>query len=369
MIKYLGSKKKLLEQIGEVVASFDIKSAGDLFSGTSRVGHSFKRSGLRVVSNDMNSYATTLARCYVQSDAEVWLKDATSLISEMNTIPGKPGYFTHTFCEESRFFQPKNGERVDAIREAIAAKDLDPELESIVLVSLMEAADRVDSTTGVQMAYLKSWATRSYNDLSLRVPNILPASDSGKSLALNYDAQQALPHMDVDLLYLDPPYNQHSYLGNYHIWESLVLWDKPEVYGIAKKRIDVRERKSAYNFKREFHSEFGSLLHSIETDISVISFSNEGYISQSEMEILLSGMYGGSAKFATFAHDYKRYVGAQIGIYNNVGSKVGEVSHLKNLEYIYVVAKPDISFERLEAIGHNEVTGGTSNEANEPRLF
>lgn len=58
------------------------------------------------------------------------------------------------------FFHPKNGERIDAIREAIAAKNLDPELEAILLTSLMEAADRVDFTTGVQMAYLKRWAPR-----------------------------------------------------------------------------------------------------------------------------------------------------------------------------------------------------------------
>ena len=35
----------------------------------------------------------------------------------------------------------------------------------MLIVSLMEAADRVDSTTGVQMAFLKQWAARSYNDL------------------------------------------------------------------------------------------------------------------------------------------------------------------------------------------------------------
>src|SRR5690606_3588208 len=141
--------------------------------------------------NDHNAYAHTLATCYVQADAEDVLEDAARLVTEFNALPGRPGYFTQTFCEQSRFFQPRNGERVDAIREAIAAKSLPPELEAVMLVSLMEAADRVDSTTGVQMAYLKGWAPRSFNQLELRAPRVLPRPAAGKSLALCRDALAA----------------------------------------------------------------------------------------------------------------------------------------------------------------------------------
>jgi adenine-specific DNA-methyltransferase len=149
-------------------------------------------------------------------------------------------------------------------------------------------------------------------------------------------------------MYVDPPYNQHSYLANYHVWESLVLWDKPEVYGIANKRIDVRERKSSFNSKREFRESFEQLLTGIRCPISVISFNNEGYISQVEMESLLESMHGGDAKFMTFAHDYQRYVGAKIGIHNKQGEKVGSVSHTENQELIYVVTHPEVSLGRLE---------------------
>jgi adenine-specific DNA-methyltransferase len=370
LIKYLGSKKKLLAQINEVIGSFgDVKSVGDMFSGTSRVGHSLKQNGYRVVSNDHNSYAHALATCYVQSDTEDWQRGAELLVEEFNSLQGEPGYFTKTFCEDARYFQPKNGARVDAIREAIETKDLHPELKSIMLVSLMEAADRVDSTTGVQMAYLKQWATRANNDLSLRVPNILPRAKAGKGQALQMDALDAVRQSEVDLLYLDPPYNQHSYLGNYHIWESLVLWDKPEVYGVANKRVDVRDRKSTYNFKREFHSSFRELLQAVDSKIAVISFNNEGYISKSEMELLLTEMHGGTAQYATFAHDYKRYVGAQIGIYSTNGVRVGEVSHTKNLEYIYVVAKPDVSLSGLDRIGHVDISGDSDDARFAATLF
>ena len=68
---------------------------------------------------------------------------------------------TETFCEQSRFFQPHNGARIDAIRDAIADGHAGTPFEPLLLASLLEAADRVDSTTGVQMAYVKAWAPRS----------------------------------------------------------------------------------------------------------------------------------------------------------------------------------------------------------------
>src|SRR5690606_15436975 len=156
MIKYLGSKRRLLGAIEAAVGSFgESLRVLDLFSGTSRVGHALKRAGHHVVANDHLEFAATIARCYVQADARVHRERATRLLAELDRLPGRPGYVTETFCERSRFFRPENGARIDAIRERIVELSVEPELEAILLTSLIEAADRVDSTTGVQMAYLK----------------------------------------------------------------------------------------------------------------------------------------------------------------------------------------------------------------------
>lgn len=347
MIKYIGSKRTLIPVILEAVRrASNAHSVIDLFSGTSRVGHALKASGYRVLSNDHNAYAATLARCYVQADAEDVLGDAKMLVREFNAMKGTPGYFTETFCVKSRFFQPKNGERVDAIREAIAAKGLEPELEAVMLVSLMEAADRVDSTTGLQMAYLKTWAARAFNDLELRVPNILPRARHGKGQATCLDALEAAKLLEADVAYIDPPYNQHSYLGNYHAWESLVRWDKPEVYGVACKRVDVRQRQSVFNSRPQFASVMQRLLSAVRAPVLVVSFNNEGYLAKAEMESMLAALWGGEGKVTTIENDFKRYVGAQIGIYNPQGEKVGKVSHLRNKEYVYVVSRECLA-ERL----------------------
>lgn len=355
MIKYIGSKRKLLDAILRTVAGVGgVASVADLFSGTARVGHALKGAGYRVTSNDHNAYAATLARCYVQADRGAHLRDIETLVDEFNALPGRPGYFTETFCEKSRYFMPKNGARVDAIRERIAEMSLGPELEAVALVSLMEAADRVDSTAGVQMAYLKQWAARASNDLTLRVPDLLDRPAAGKCKALNLDALDAAKKIDADVTYLDPPYNQHSYLGNYHVWESLVRWDKPEVYGIACKRIDCKVRKSTFNSKPRFRQALADVLQAVTTPHMIVSFNNEGYIDRPDMEALLSTCYSGAAHVYTLVHDYKRYVGAQIGIHNPRGEKVGKVSHLENKEFLYVVSERELDVAALA--GGDEAT-------------
>lgn len=334
MIKYIGSKRMLLPTITGIVQSLPgVRTVLDPFSGTARVGHALKGLGYRVVANDHNAYAATLARCYVEADRDQVLAPAERLIAEFNRLPGRPGWFTATYAERSRFFQPHNAARIDAIRAAIAAKGLDPELEAVMLVSLMEAADRVDSTTGVQMAYLKSWAPRAANDLELRVPVVLPRATQGKGRALELDAVEAARTEAADLVYLDPPYNQHKYLGNYHVWESLVRWDKPEVYGTACKRVDCRSRRSAFNSRRSFATAFTDLLTAIKAPWIVLSFNDEGFLAREEAEAALATR----GSLTVIERDHPRYVGARIGIYNPAGEKVGRVGRLRNREYLYVV--------------------------------
>lgn len=331
MIKYIGSKRLLVERIVALVklAAPGARTVLDLFSGTARVGHALKRAGYAVHANDHTAYAHALAVAYVQADRAQWLAAATRLVAELNRLPGAPGYVTETFCERSRYFQPKNGARIDAIRERIAALALEPELEAILLVSLMEAADRVDSTVGLQMAYLKQWAPRAHNDLELRVPDLA----DGVGRATHLDARACASDGEWDVAYLDPPYNQHKYLGNYHVWESLVRWDKPEVYGIACKRVDCRAYHSPFNSRPGIGPALAEVVRCVRARHLVVSFSDEGYLSQDELRAILSSR----GEVSALSVDFKRYVGAQIGIYNPSGVKTGRVSHLRNRELLFIV--------------------------------
>jgi adenine-specific DNA-methyltransferase len=353
MIKYLGSKRRLLDRITAIARAVpQATSAVDLFSGTARVGHALKAAGLAVQANDYAAYAHTLATCYVQADAERWAGEAQVLLAELQDIPPAPGYITRTFCEEARYFTPENGARIDAIRAAIADRALPPELEAIALTSLLEAADRVDSTTGVQMAYLKQWAPRAHKPLTLRLPALLPRAPGGAGGAHRLEAYEAAQQLSGDIAYLDPPYNQHSYLGNYHVWETLVRWDAPEAYGIARKRRDTRSRASVFNSRPRHAEALRAVVEAIDARVLVVSFSNEGWLSRDALLALLAAR----GEVLVLDHDFKRYVGAQIGIHNQRGERVGAVSHLRNTESIYVAgAERDVAAVRSQLASHAPV--------------
>jgi adenine-specific DNA-methyltransferase len=334
VIKYLGSKRALVPLLGDIAERVEARTAVDLFTGTTRVAQEFKRRGIVVTATDLATYSQVLSDCYIATDAdEVDLQTLDNELKRLAALPGQPGYFTRTFCEESRFFQPKNGARVDAIRNALEADHRDSPLFPILLTSLMLAADRVDSTTGLQMAYLKEWAPRAHQDLELRRPDLLP----GHGATVAGDAMDTVDTLDpVDLMYLDPPYNQHRYFTNYHIWETLVRWDEPETYGIARKRVDSRDdsTRSVFNTKRDMPSALADLIRRARAEVVVASYNDESWVTPDAMVRMLRD--AGHEEVRMLAIDSKRYVGAQIGIYNPSGDKVGQVSRLRNVEYVFV---------------------------------
>ncbi|MEI7547839.1 MAG: DNA adenine methylase, partial [Actinomycetota bacterium] len=207
-------------------------------------------------------------------------------------------------------------------------------LYPILLTSLILAADRVDSTTGVQMAYLKEWAPRAHRDLELRAPELL----RGTGAAVRGDALEIAPTLgSFDLAYLDPPYNQHRYFTNYHIFETLVAWDRPEHYGVACKRVDSRDAstKSMFNSKKGMPAALAETVAAIDAEVVVLSYNDESWVARDQ----LMAMCNRFQDVRLLAFDSRRYIGAQIGLYNPGGALVGEVSHLRNHEWI-VVAGP-----------------------------
>jgi adenine-specific DNA-methyltransferase len=321
VIKYLGSKRTLIPTLTTLAAASGAASALDLFTGTTRVAKAFKSLGMHVIAADTASYSEIFAKTWIELDADrVDQKSLTEALAELSSIPGEPGYFTQTFCVDARFFQPENGARVDAIRAKIESDYTGTELYNPLLTSLILAADRVDSTTGLQMAFLKTWARRSFNKLEMRNPELL----AGPGQAIRGDALEIAKTLpEVELAYLDPPYNQHRYFSNYHIWESLVRWDKPEFYGIANKRLDARslENKSPFNSKKTMPAAIEKLI-----------MDNESWLSKDN----LMAMCEKRGHVEVVDVDFKRYVGSQIGVYNKKGQKVGTPGAKRNVEHIIV---------------------------------
>jgi adenine-specific DNA-methyltransferase len=332
MIKYIGSKRALVPLIRDIAARLPVRTACDLFAGTTRVGQALRDLGMEVVSNDRATYAEALGIAYIEAMPSDHGRIA-DILRRLDALPGSRGHFTETFCVRSRYFQPHNGERIEAIRHEIDDLDLTREERGLAMTSLLEAADRVDSTVGLQMAYLKQWAPRAHNRLDLRVPHLV---DGPRGTAVREDANTLARSLDVDLVYIDPPYNQHSYFSNYHVWETLTRGDAPEVYGVACKRVDCRVTKSEYNSKLRAGAALDDLLANLSPPWLIVSFNDEGYHDPWQVRTRLAD----HGFVASIEVDGKRYVGAQIGIHNPDGVRVGEVGRLRNRETVFIVG-PD----------------------------
>ena len=338
MIKYLGSKRRLVPALTELFERSGATTALDLFTGTTRVAQAFKDAGGTVTAVDTARYSEVFGRTWIETDADTF--DHAGLaeaIAELNALPGVPGYVTDTFCVQSRFFQPHNGERIDSIREAIARDHAGTALEPVLLTSLLLAADKVDSTAGLQMAYIKQWAPRSYKPLALLAPALLP----GTGTFVRGDAVDVAGGLGrFDLAYLDPPYNQHRYFTNYHVWETIVAWDHPEHYGVACKRIDARDddTKSVFNRKREMPEALRRTIAAVDAEVVVVSYNDESWVELDELRQMCS-VHG---EVVALAFDSKRYIGSQIGIHDPSGNKVGEVSHTRNLEYVVLAGAVEV---------------------------
>jgi adenine-specific DNA-methyltransferase len=290
---------------------------------------------MTVTASDVASYAECFGKTWIELDADsIDQRELTEAIRELENLDGQPGYFTQKFCVEARYFQPKNGEKVDAIRERIEADYRDSWLYYPLLTSLILGADRVDSTTGIQMAFLKGWASRSGNKLELRDPQLL----AGAGRSIRGDALEIVKDLpSVDLAYLDPPYNQHRYFSNYHVWESLVRWDKPDTYGIANKRIDARdsEMKSQFSSKKTMAKALAQLVGDLQCETMVLSYNNESWLSRSDLMDMASTR--GHVEILDF--DFKRYVGSQIGVFNKAGERVGNHGARRNIEHLVIAGE------------------------------
>lgn len=343
MIKYLGSKRRLVGELGRLFGQAGAGTALDLFTGTTRVAQEFCRRGGWVACVDTAAYSEVLAQCYVELDADaVDPAEVDEALARLSALPDRRGYVTEVFCEQARYFHPDNGVRIDAIRQGIDDLYGDHWLRPVLLTALLEAADRVDSTLGLQMAYLKQWAPRALRPLRLSAPELTP----GTGKAIRGDALQVVGELaPVDLAYLDPPYNQHRYFTNYHVWETLVRWDSPEHYGVACKRVDAREEqtRSPFNSKRRMPEALATVIAQAKAETVVVSFNNEGFVP---LPLLEEFCRARGNPVAVLAYDAKRYIGQRLGVFSPDGRRVGEAGPEHNVEYLLVSAPED----RLAAI-------------------
>lgn len=309
-IKYAGSKLKLLPQILNLVKKTGAVSVLDGFSGTTRVAQALAKSGFQVVANDCSVWSEVFGTCYLLNKKKP--SDYRNLIDHLNAVHPMDGWFTENYgglpdggrsIHEDGLKKPwqiKNTQKLDGIREEIDHLGLDPIEKSVALTSLILALDKVDSTLGHFSSYLKKWSSRSYNELFLRVPALF--RNENQHYVIRGDIFDTLKNVKVDLAYFDPPYGSNNekmppsrvrYASYYHVWTSICLNDKPEVFGKAKRRSDTSDTVAGSVFEEFRQNSEGKfiaveairkLLLNTNAQYIILSYSSGGRATASELD-------------------------------------------------------------------------------------
>ena len=306
-IKYAGSKKKIIPHIIQAIKELDgAKNVLDGFSGSTRVSQAFAQLGYNTTANDISVWSEVFATCYLKS--EKTNQFYAEIIDYLNNLKGIDGWFTESYGADEattkRPFQRKNTQKLDAIREEIDRMSLKWEDKCVILTSLMLALDKVDSTLGHYAAYLNQWSPRSYNDLMLKLPKRFPIVSENS--VIRGDIFETIDQNEYDLAYFDPPYGSNNdkmppsrvrYSAYYHLWTTVVLNDKPILFGKANRREDTRDMRAASVFEEFRQDENGhfiamkalkKLIQETRARYILLSYSSGGRATKEELHQIMT---------------------------------------------------------------------------------
>lgn len=291
--KFMGSKQNLLAFIGQVLDQVcpRARTACDPFTGSGAVAYYLARRGLQVTAADhlYSNYAA--ARAFLTTHpGNASMERLAERIAALNRLPGRPGYVWEHFG--GTYFTPANAARIDSVREQIAAwaaAGLLTEQEELVLItSLLYAADKVANTCGQYDAFLKHLGNQPYGadgthlvdamvyrPLELGLPQ--PVADGERHRALCADANRLVAAAEVDLLYLDPPYNTRQYVDNYHVLENIARWERPALLGKTRK-FPRAHLKSRYSSRIHATAALQELIAAARCRHLLLSYNNEGIV-------------------------------------------------------------------------------------------
>ena len=316
LITYIGNKRALLGQIGGAVQQVkrrlgqDRLRILDAFSGSGVVSRLMKAHAALLVSNDLEDYAAVINRCYLRNRSTVDLARIARIVDELNEMV-EQATFPKGFIEEMYaprdesnittadrvFYTVSNARRLDNYRRLI--DDTPPEVRELLLASLLNKASVHANNAGVFKGFYKNRHTgigqyggtssdalrRIKGKIELETPvlsrfecNYLVCQQDANALARQLT--------DLDLAYIDPPYNQHPYGSNYFMLNLLLHYRRPSrisrVSGIPQDW-----QRSGYNVRSKSLPLLRDLLTTLDAKFLLVSFSNEGFIKPDAMRDML----------------------------------------------------------------------------------
>lgn len=370
LIAYIGNKRKLLPLVFRAIEKTGVALEGakffDVFAGSGAVSRLAKSLGCEVFSNDWEYYSYILNSAYVKIDKDEIprLFDSEQklarIIETINNLPDPseseqyiaryyaPKSFDNDaadFKTERLFYTKRNAFAIDKIRNHIeraypkSASPIEQKKRELLLAELLYEAATHTNTSGVFKAFHKGFGGYSKDALAritspirLRFPVL--ASSPFPVHVYNEDANALVKKIGgIDIAYVDPPYNQHQYGSNYHLLNTIALWDciphpldlneKGELAEKAGIRRDWSRTRSDYCYKEKAERAFADLLSNIDAKYILISYSTDGIIPFEAMRAMC--MERGKVSIVT--GEYTTYP----------GGKQSNARHNANIEFVFCI--------------------------------
>lgn len=337
-MRYLGNKESILTEISDLLESQGLLKDGfsffDAFCGSGSVSDYFK-SYYDIIINDNLTWSVKYAKgrvCALTCTFDKLGFDPFEYLNaNENTVQGFM-YRNYSPTESARmYFTPENAGRIDYFRNQIEDwknENLLSEEEYCYLIAcLIESVSDVSNTAGVYGAFLKKWDSRATKRIVFNKVDFRPARY--KSIrTYNAKIEDIIEEVECDILYLDPPYTQNQYGTQYHLLETLVLYDNPSISKVTGSRSTAPMRS---DWSKEYKANilFDRILAKTKAKYIVLSYNNDGFMSKEYIEAAMK-RYGKPETFVCKKIAYKKY--------QNWKSQNED----KHFEYLFFVEKKDI---------------------------
>jgi len=314
-LQYIGSKypllgwlkQSILEKTG-LTSLIDVRIA-DLFAGTGIVSHLFRSEGSVVFSNDAELYSSIITNAFVtgiyNETVEAFLEETNAELdggAHMDCV----GFITRNYSPigERMFFTEENAKRIDYVRQRIEEADLITTDRTFLLACLLVAADSVSNVPAVYGSYLKEFKPKALIPLVLEpIHTTRVAGAVGSAVTCQDVLTSALN--TVDIVYMDPPYNDRQYSKNYFPLNVIAKTPSEQATTIIHGKTGIPSDcfLSSFCKKGDVDAAFISVFARLKCKWLFLSYSNEGLVNKQRMIELMS-LYG---TVTVVERPYKRF--------------------------------------------------------------
>ena len=353
LITYIGNKRALLAFIGDGIKRVQKKLGRnklkifDVFSGSGIAARYFKQFSELLIVNDLEKYSSIINECYLSNEDELNMILLWKYYQEIVNAADNhltQGIIAELYApkddkniqpDERVFYTTRNAMYIDTVRQLI--ESIPKKYQKYFLAPLLSETSIHANTSGVFKGFYKNKETglgqfgginrdallRITGDIKLPFPVF--SNFSCDTIICNGDSNKiaaALP--EVDIAYLDPPYNQHPYGSNYFMLNLILDYQRP---GNTSKISGIPENWNRSNYNKENHAlaALTELVETIKAKYVLISFNSEGFIGIEQMKTMLTSL--GSVEVLQTA--YNTFRGAR-----NLNNRELHVT-----EYLYLLEK------------------------------